>query len=461
MFNQNQPNAAIEVNLQLPANWQHAYSGLDQNKLRPNSWKAGGFDELYDCPIITGNQKVDSFQCENRWFYLVFDQKFENKNATINPDLQRMIQTAYQLMGDIPFPKYYFFFLGDGFGGLEHRNSMAVFGDTFPSASEQPKEYLRFMSFLAHGFFHLYNVKAIRPFALGPFNYNGENYTNMLKVSEGFTVYYEYVLLLRAGFINAQQFIEYQQNVINHFENLPGRKYQSATQSSYDTWLNFFRFTNVHTQNTTLLYYEIGCALGLLIDLEIRNCSGNHYALDDVMRYLYKTFYLGLKRGFTDKEFQQACEKFSGKPLDELFAYAANPVPFNYSKYLSYAGLDVVEKTEFSTKSFYGLTIEKRDSCWFVTNTAFDTEAFNSGILPDDQLIEVNYMPVTDALINQLQKSEDNTLTADIVVERQGIKISLQTHLSRETIRNYTFVKSGSVNEKQKAILAKWLPGLQ
>ena len=128
---------------------------------------------------------------------------------------------------------------------------------------------------------------------------------------------------------------------ISNYENIPGHLFQSVAQSSYDTWMLFFNRSE-NAENTTISYYDKGCAITMLLDLKIRYESGNKKSLDDVMRTLYQVYYKEKKRGFTEKEFRDVCEKTAGTSLSEIFdVYIPTVQDIDYQKYLGYAGLGI------------------------------------------------------------------------------------------------------------------------
>src|SRR5581483_4375105 len=144
-------------------------------------------------------------------------------------DLRTMVTAATQLMGDVPYRHYTFLMMGRGAGGIEHSNSSS---NQFDGTSlTTPQGYLRWLSFICHEYFHNFNVKRIRPLALGPFDYDQENLTEMLWVSEGLSVYYQDLVLVRAGLMTRDQYLTKIAAAISTFENTPGRRYQSATES--------------------------------------------------------------------------------------------------------------------------------------------------------------------------------------------------------------------------------------
>jgi predicted metalloprotease with PDZ domain len=164
-------------------------------------------------------------------------------------DLSKMVESATNLMGDILYKKYAFICINSFGGGLEHLSSSAL---SFNAKNMTDSiGYKNWLSFVSHEYFHLYNVKRIRPITLGPFDYEKENYTKLLWFSEGATVYYEDIVLNRAGLLPKEEFLEKQRKIIRTFENSPGHLFQSVAQSSLDTWIMFFN-RNENTANTSL-----------------------------------------------------------------------------------------------------------------------------------------------------------------------------------------------------------------
>jgi len=284
--------------------------------------------------------------------------KYQLSDASVL-NLQKIVQAASSIIGDIPYKSYTFIAIGPGYGGIEHLNNTTV---SFDGSKLNERSYmLRMMSFLAHEYFHHYNVKRIRPFELGPFNYDSENRTNLLWFSEGFTVYYEYLILARAGLISETEFITNIENLITANENNPGRFHQSLAQASYNTWSEGPFGNQGKDAGKTISYYDKGPIMGLVLDITIRNATQNVKSLDDVMRYLYWKYYKKLQRGFTDAEFQQACEAIAGISLSNEFEYVYTTKELDYKKYLSYAGLMITEKKSYD-KKLNSIYISKMDN---------------------------------------------------------------------------------------------------
>lgn len=348
MFVAGRLNHPVRVTIRPHENFSHISTGLAPVLDEENTFEAENFDELYDCPIYVGNQEVLTFSVAGLPYELAVEEpKDFNREETISV-LKRMILAATGVVGEVPYNRYVFIMMGPGRGGLEHRNSMAVFAG-MPRAEDR-RSFQGWLSFIAHEFFHLYNVKAIRPVALGPFDYERENRTNMLWFSEGGTVYYEYLILKRAGFMSRDEVLGTLSRILDRVENSPARKLESAVQASHRAWEEPF-----FGSEKTISYYDLGAVLTMLLDLKIRHETGGQRSLDDLMKLLYRRFYREQGRGFTDEEFRVACEEVAGTDLSEFFRYVYTTEPIDYEKYLGYAGLKLEVKPGENGRRSYSI----------------------------------------------------------------------------------------------------------
>jgi predicted metalloprotease with PDZ domain len=317
-----------------PEGWSVA-TGMDK---KGDYFTAPDFDILYDSPLLCGRlDSLPTFKVKGIPHYFVglgfadFDRK------AFMHDMQKIVSTASNIIGDIPYKHYTFLDYGNGHGGIEHLNSTTV---NFTGQNMDKQETkLRNYSFLAHEYFHHYNVKRIRPIELGPFDYEKGNKTKMLWVAEGLTVYYEYLIVHHAGLSTEQECLQEFRTSLMAYETKTGKLHQSLTAASWETW------EEGPFGGDGISYYDKGPLIALLFDLQIRQATHNKKSLDDVMRGLYKKYYQQLQRGYTESEFQQMCEGVAGIKLDELFQYVSTTKEVDYNKYLQYAGLSLDMKT--------------------------------------------------------------------------------------------------------------------
>jgi len=435
--------------------WKCVSTGLDPISGRPNTFTAPDFDTLYDCPILVGNQEVLTFEAAGRPHTVAAYDLGTADRTKFTGDLKKIVEAAATLMGELPYRHYTFLIIGPGGGGLEHLNSTAV--TLNPASLTNPQAAKGWLSFIAHEYFHLFNVKAIRPIALGPFDYDRENYTNMLWVSEGITVYYEFILLNRAGLMTRDEVLERLGSTIANYENSPGRRHQPATASSFDTWTNFFS-RGEHSANTTISYYDIGAGLGLLLDLKIREASKGRASLDDVMRTLYRTFYKEKRRGFTDREFREVCESAAGAPLDEIFdVYAATVKEWDYARYLGFAGLTIDTKPSPAPGPWFGASTQDQNGNAVISSVEPDSPASLAGLSAQDEIVAFDGARVTQRSLAGTINSRKPSDKVRVLFARRGAVRETEVTLGKKTERSFRITPLTNPTGDQKAFLDSWL----
>lgn len=430
-------------------------TGLDAVAGVMNTFYANNYDVLYDCPILAGNQEILTFEVDGIPYTVAAEELGNTDRKKFIEDHRKIVKAAVSIIGEIPYRHYTFLIMHEGRGGLEHTNSMAVFSG--PGSFSTPEGYKRWLDFIAHEFFHLYNVKTIRPIALGPFDYDRENYTTMLWFSEGVTSYYENIILNRAGIYSRDEVLRELLNSIAGFENIPGRKYQSAAQSSFDTWLYFLNRTE-NTSNTTISYYDKGCALGMLLDLKIRHETGNRKSLDDVMRNLYQIYYKGEKRGFTDDEFRQVCEGVAGTELSEIFdVYISTSADIDYARYLGYAGLDIDANPVQKSGAWLGITTNESSGNLSVTSVERDSPAFYAGLSARDVIVDINGMGTSSAILNEILGKSKPGDRISITSTHRNITNKMEVELGKNPMRSFEIKPLANPEKAQLDLLNSWL----
>ncbi|MFY8024807.1 MAG: hypothetical protein ACOVNO_05630 [Sediminibacterium sp.] len=328
----------VKINSTDQPSFKKIATGLEIAKGKTNVFTAPNFDILYDCPILIGDLKeLPAFTVRGVPHRFIGYNMGSFDEVLFMNTLQKAIAQGVQIIDHIPFKEYTFIGIGPGRGGIEHLNNTTV--SFSGNELKTPADINRIMNFLSHEYFHHYNVKRIRPVELGPFDYDKGSKTTQLWISEGLSVYFEYLMVKRAKIVDRTMFLNNLANNITAHENNPGKAHQSLLQASYNTWVDGPFGTSGADKNKAISYYDKGPIVGMLLDLAIRNASNNQFSLDHVMRVMYKTYYQQLQRGFTDAEFQAACEQMAGKSLAFEFEYISTTKELDYQKYLGYAGL--------------------------------------------------------------------------------------------------------------------------
>nr|MDQ3806367.1 peptidase M61 [Acidobacteriota bacterium] len=318
-------------------NWKVA-TGLPGVAGERHTFRAENFDVLYDSPFLAADFREVSFDVRGVAHCVVFDGPGNYDPERVRRDVKKVVEAAVGMMGDVPYRDYTILVvLGPtGGGGLEHLNSTLLTWRRFGFSADS--DWRDFLTLVAHEYFHLWNVKRIRPDALGPFDYTRENYTRLLWVAEGVTSYYESLLLRRAGLMTDRQFLDLQARAFQSLQNTPGRLEQSLEEASFDAWVKYYR-QDENTINSAVSYYDKGAVVALLLDLEIRRRSDGRRSLDDVLRQLYEEF--GKRgRNYTPADFQRVAEQAAGGSLEEFFkAYVRGREELDYNAALDAAGL--------------------------------------------------------------------------------------------------------------------------
>lgn len=374
--------------------------------------RARDFDELVDSPIELGAHRLIEWeQAGVPHAYAVWGRGAVDEERLV-ADTRRIVDATRALFGgDLPYDRYLFILhlLPGGRGGLEHRASSSL--QAGPDALRGGEPYESFLALVAHEFFHVWNAKRIRPDPLGPFDYTRENHTRNLWVVEGVTSYYQEVILRAAGLITAERFLERLALSISRLEVLPGRHHQSLEESSFDTWIRFYR-PDEHTPNSQVSYYHKGALVALLLDLEIRRATGGERSLDDVMRVLWERF--GREdRGFPEAlrpGIQRVVEEVAGESLEAFFAaYVQGTEELDFSRALAVVGVELErggggeegrdgepgarqgEAAEAAVReSRLGIRAQEKDGRLRIANVLAGSSGYDAGLNAGDEVVAID-----------------------------------------------------------------------
>jgi predicted metalloprotease with PDZ domain len=279
----------------------------------------------------------------------------------------------------------------------------------------------------------------------------------MLWVSEGFTSYYEDLILKRAGLITREEVFEAARSNIVNYENIPGHRFQSAAASSFDTWLHSFGRGD-NAANTTISYYDKGAALGMLLDFKIRAETKNQRTLDDVMRTLYREYYKEKKRGFTDSEFREVCERLAGCPLAEIFdVYVSTTKDIDYPKYLAYAGLEIDVEPHVGDGAYLGASTREQDGNMIISNVEWDSPAMQAGLSAQDEIIALDGVRVSARTMDEILRQKKPADTIRVFISRGGTVRKVEVVLGKKQERSYSIKPLADPTPLQSEILKSWL----
>jgi predicted metalloprotease with PDZ domain len=412
---------------------------------------------LVDSPIEMGNHKVYTFKASGVLHKVAVYGEANYDEKTFTKDLAKIVESTTAIVGEHPGGDYTFIVhnVARGGGGLEHLNSTSLIFNRFAYGSEHG--YRAWLGLVAHEYFHLWNVKRVRPEALGPFNYNEENYTHSLWVAEGFTAYYDDLLLVRSGFMTPDQYLGYAMGNIRGHEGKTGKDVQSVADASFDAWIKFYR-SNENSSNTTVSYYGTGAVYATLLDLEIIHSTKGEKSLDDLMKYLYKEFYQKKQKGYSDAELQAAAELIAGKKLDGFFNdYIFGTKTIDYNKYYGYAGIEVVKAANEDLK--LGVSTKDNGGKLVISRVNRATPAYNDGLNVNDEILAINGYRIASS--KDLTSAIDRTKKGDklkFTVVRDGRLENLEVTMQpTEGKFDFSFKVSDKKTKEQKVVYDKWL----
>lgn len=425
-----------------------------------HNFRADDYDHLIDCPVEIGNHHLLTFEVDGVLHQVAIWGHGNEDHQRLRQDLQAVVQAGRDLFGGLPYD-YYLFILhltDRRRGGLEHRNSSSNALGRW--SFRKPDDYEKAIGLLAHEFFHAWNVKRIEPASFADMEYRWETYTRLLWAMEGFTTYYETLLLRRAGLISPQRTLERFAEQILRLLQTPGRHFQSAEAASFDAWIKFYR-PDENTPNTSVSYYQKGSLIALLLDLELRSRTENRLSLDDVMVETYRRFTLQGK-GIHDDDLQRLCEQLTGSSWQPFFDdYVRGVVELPFETALAHAGLGMTfgwKGDEFGERTAgLGLRV-KSDGPRTVVDTVFaDGPAYHADISSGDELIALDGYRVTKETIGdrlaELRPGEWVTLTYFRRDELREVAICL----GRRPYNRLDIRPLPEVSAVQRAIYSGWL----
>lgn len=465
MYLERSLNHAVKIHVNPAPGWKVA-TGLPPVSGEKNTFAAENFDILYDSPFEVSDFKQIDFVVRGVPHRIVIDGEGNYDATLMRAVVQKIVEAEVELFGDIPYHDYTFFLhlRPTGGGGLEHLNSTGLGFRRF--GFSDANGYRRFGALVAHEFFHLWNVKRIRPDALGPFDYTKENHTKLLWVAEGITEYYGQLMLRRAGLISDEAYLAHIASQIQDMQETPGRKLMSAEDASFNSWIKEYR-PDENSINSQISYYDKGELLGLLLDLEIRRRSNNAKSLDDVMWTLYTDFFKR-NRNYTPADFQKVCETAAGSSLEDFFArYVRGLDELPYNQVLSAAGLELqqagvpveqVSNVGDIIRSGY-LGVEFEDSAGFVSvkNVRVGSPAYEQGLNAKDLIIAIDGERADTKRLIALLGSKRPGEVIRLTVFRNDDVRTLDIKLGSRIAADYEIVQLPARAEQQKRIYDSWM----
>jgi predicted metalloprotease with PDZ domain len=459
----------VSLEIDPPANWRIVNGRMESADQRV--WQFQNYDLLMDTPTeVAPDWTVDEFKIDGKTYRVVV-HSFGNeggKRAEFVRDVEKIVRTELAMWGAPDLDSYTFLihFANDdqSSDGMEHLTSTQII-DSGELASVN--SYYSTLDTVAHEFFHVWNVKRLRPVELGPWDFTRPLNTRAMWIAEGLTNYYGHLMQRRAGTWDDDQFWTTLASYIASIENSPGRKLMSAEDSSISA---AFIDGAVHAQrtnlaNTSFSYYNKGETIGLVLDLLIRGKTKGRASLDDVMRRMYDQFYLkGMNatyylrgRGYTSEDFERVTSEIAGRDMSDFFRrYVRSTETLPYDEAFGYVGLRLEREPDGGPLTA-GITTGGA-AALLVKSVQTGSSAASAGLLPEDEIVSIDGKVVTPqtwlATLGR-HKPGDQVL---ITLRREGKAIQASLILEAESFR-YRIVEAKDATPEMRALRAAWVKG--
>ncbi len=446
-------------------NWRVA-TGLPPVDGQANTFKAENYDVLYDSPFEVSDFKEIGFDVEGKHHRLIMSGEGNYDLKKLSVDVAKIVEEVYKMFGEFGYKDYTFIVNLRGGGGLEHLNSTALQVNRFGFKPDQ--RYKSFLGLVSHEYFHNFNVKRIRPDALGPFDYENENYTRLLWVAEGGTEYYSQLLLMRAGLITEKEFLTGKATAITQLQARPGRFETSLESASFDSWIKQYR-PDENAINNQISYYDKGEIVNMMLDITIRTASGGTRSLDDVMRHLY-TEHFKKGKNYTPEDFQKISEMMAGKSLDDFFSkYVRGTAEIDYSGIVSAIGLQMTAEEGRPGRApaagergpviipAFGADLTETNGVLTIRSVAQGTPAYDQGFNSSDQIVAVDGYRASQAFLQSYfgeRKQGDKVM---LTVFRFDRLREMPLVLGSNSRKEYVFSKLPQPTDEQKKLYHGYL----
>lgn len=404
-------------------------------------YRAEDYWHLVDCPVEMGRFQSLAFQVGEVPHRMVVTGRACFDRSRLEDDLASVCAQQVRLFGELPLTQYLFLVtvVGDGYGGLEHRDSTALLcsrEDLPASGLEKPdRKYRRFLGLCSHEYFHLWNVKRIRPRRLAESDLSTEAYTELLWAFEGITSYYDDLALVRAGCIQTADYLEELAATITRVLRNPGRRIQSLAESSYYAWTKFYK-QDENSPNAIVSYYAKGALVALGLDVTLRTGSDDRLSLDDLMRKLWRE-YGKTGRAVEEDGIQRAAEELLGEGLEHFFgAFVSGTEELPLQEWLGELGVGMRLRTASDTEDQggycsdgtaqepeappdLGIRFTQQGDFLHITHVLEGGAAQQAGLCAGDRLISLEGLQVTTGNIQALLQRQPKGQPLEVLAFRR------------------------------------------
>jgi predicted metalloprotease with PDZ domain len=460
----------VKLSIQPPSGWKIVNGRMD--RAGQTDWSFPNWDVLVDTPTeIAPDWTQDTFEADGKKYHVVVHSfgSEGGKRPALVKDIEKIVRAEVGMWGPPELSEYTFlihYAADDHSGdGMEHLTSTQIIE---PGALGEPGIYEATLGTVSHEFFHVWNVKRLRPAELGPWDFTRPLNTRGLWIAEGFTNYYGHLMLRRAGLWNDKKFLDREAQTIGRIESAQGSKLMSAEESSLAApFLDdaaHVQLTNLN--NTAISYYPKGELIGMVMDLLVRGRTKGKTSLDDVMRQMYEEFYVKSSnssyylrgRGYQTEDLERVVSQVSGTDFTDFFKrYIRSVEVLPYEEAFGYAGLRLV-KTQAKEPFDAGLSLEFEDRVAMIQNVRNGSPAEDAGLQANDEIISLaGRDPTKDWLKTLARYKTGDSIPITVKRDRRTIKTNI---VLKEPERfEYRIEEDTRATPEQKTLRNAWLRG--
>lgn len=460
----------VKLEINAPAGWKIVNGRTDRQG--QTEWHFPNWDIMIDTPTeIAPDWTLDDFDVDGKKYHVMVHSfgPESGKRAALVKDIEKIVRAEVGMWGPPEFQEYTFlihFAADDHSGdGMEHLTSTQIIQ---PGALGDPGTYENTLGTVAHEFFHVWNVKRLRPQELGPWDFTRPLATRGLWIAEGFTNYYGRLMLRRAGIWDDQMFLNRETETIRGIESAQGSRLMSAEESSLSAPFidGSSQEQTTNLQNTAISYYPKGELIGMVMDLLIRGRTKGKSSLDDVMRAMYEEFYLNSPnssyylrgRGYQTEDLERVASRRSGVDFSDFFKrYIRDVEVLPYDEAFAYVGLRLV-KTPAKEPFSAGMWLQFEHGS-IIENVRNNSPAEDAGLQAGDQVVSLGGKDVTrDSWLKTLARYKTGD-SVPITVKRDRQTIKTNIVLGQPERFDYSLQEKADATVEQKALRAAWLKG--
>ena len=455
----------VEVNL--PDSWRQAHAALPTVGAG-QQFVAANYDELVDSPIVAGNMVAERFEVDGQGYQLITvgQTEFWDSEKAV-ADLSRLIREQQDFWQVNPFDRDFLFFnfLLKYKGGLEHDHSTVMMSDRWTMRNRS--DTIKWLALASHEFFHSWNVRRMRPEALADYDYDKEDYSRELWLAEGFTSYYDNLMLFRAGLVNIHEYLDMLATEFRNYETVPGREIGTAEAASFDSWIKHY-VPDANSVNSTVSYYRRGSLVGFVTDAMIRRETKDKASLDTVMREMYRLYGPDSPGAGTypPGAFEAVVESVAGSgvraQVERMVQTRTDP---DIADALDAYGLKL-DRSPARTLALqagvpepagFGVSWKKNSPLLIIEQVIRGRAAATAGVIPGDELLAINGQRILPGnmvgQINRLRIGDRIELT----LSRHGQLLTIPVDVEPAIPESYAITLKTDATRREKDRLQEWL----